>query len=145
MRDARDFAVALGRILGIVGLAAAGLIAGCRPAPAPPADTGAREAARAFFDALSRRDWDRAYAALAPESKARMSPEQFTRLAQNYHQSYDLKPGGVQVGPCEEHGPKALAHVTLTRLHPAKNRRHKDAVVLRWDGAGWGWSCRPSS
>lgn len=130
--------MALGRILGTLVLAAAGLAVGCRPRPAVPADTGARAAARAFFDALSRREWDRAYAALAPESKARVGPEQFTRLAENYHRSYDLKPGAVQVGPCEEHGPKALAHVTLTRLHPAKNRRHKDAVVLRWDGAGWG-------
>ena len=129
--------MAIGRILGILVLAAAGLAAGCRPAPAPPPETGAREAARAFFDALSRQEWDRAYAALTPESRARVSPEQFAGLARNYQRSYDLKPGAVQVGPCEEHGPKALAHVTLTRLHSAKNRRHKDAVMLHQDGAGW--------
>ena len=128
----------IGRILSILGLAAANLTTGCRPAPAPPPDTGAREAARAFFDALSRREWAVAYAALAPESKGRVSLEQFIHLAQNYHRSYDLKPGGVQVGPCEEHGPNALAHVTLTGLTAAKHRRHKDAVVLHWGGAGWG-------
>lgn len=128
----------IGRIVGMVGMAVTALAAGCRPAPAPHADTGAREAARGFFEALSRQEWTQAYAALAPESKARSSLEQFSRLAQHYYHRYGLEPGGVRVGPCEEHGPEALAHVTLTGRVAAKHQRHKDAVVLRWDGTAWG-------
>ena len=46
------------------------VLAGCSGTPTAPG-TGADAAARGYFEALLRRDWAEAYAALHPDSRAR--------------------------------------------------------------------------
>jgi hypothetical protein len=119
-------------------LLAAGALAGCGGEPARPAGTRAEAAVRGYYEALVREDWRAAYTALAPDSRARLSAEQFTALAQNYRRRLGFEPRGVAVRACEEHGAEAVAHVTLTGRAGARQRFHKDAVTLRRGAAGWG-------
>src|SRR5438132_1611546 len=119
-------------------LLAAGALAGCGGESERPAGTGAAAAVRGYYEALLRQDWRGAYAALAPESRARVSAEQFTALALNYWRRLGFEPQGVSLRACEEHGAEAVAHVTLTGRAGARQRFHKDAVTLRRGAAGWG-------
>jgi hypothetical protein len=117
---------------------AAGALAGCAGEPERPAGTGAEAAVRGYYEALLRHDWGAAYAALAPEDRARVSAEQFTALARNYWRRLGFEPQGVRVRACEEHGAEAVAHVTLMGRAGARQRFHKDAVTLRRGPAAWG-------
>jgi hypothetical protein len=119
-------------------LLVAGLASGCGHAPAPPPDTGSREAVRDYYEALVRQDWGRAYTALHPDSRARCSAEQFTRLAQSYRRNLGFEPEEVQVRSCEEHGDEAVAHVMLNGRPGGKQRHYKDAATLRHSGSQWG-------
>jgi hypothetical protein len=118
-------------------LAAAVAVMGCAPAPPAPAGTGAREAARDFFESVARQDWPRGYALLADESRARVGPERFAKLAAAYRRGLGFEPDSVQVIACDEDGAQAVAHVTLTGRGPHRHR-YKDAAVLRRGGSGWG-------
>jgi hypothetical protein len=113
-------------------------LAGCGEAAAPPADTGAEAAARSYFEAILRQDWARAHATLYPDSRARCSPEQFSRLAQNYLRNLGFNPREVRVRSCEEHGGEAVAHVVFTGQSASRRRYYKEAVTLRQGGDGWG-------
>jgi hypothetical protein len=119
-------------------LLAAGALAGCAGEPERPAGTGAAAAARGYYEALLRQDWFAAYTSLAPESKARVTAEQFTDLARNYRRRLGFEPQGVTVRACEEHGAEAIAHLTLTGQAGTRQRFHKDAVSLRRGADGWG-------
>jgi hypothetical protein len=110
---------------------------GCGAEPAPPAGTGAKEVVHEFFDALVRQDWTQSYGALHPETKKRIAAPQFARLAQLYHQNLGFKAEAFQVQSCDEKGSDALAHVVLTGHADSKQRRYKDAVVLRNTPEGW--------
>ncbi|HJZ89932.1 MAG TPA: hypothetical protein VKE40_03600 [Gemmataceae bacterium] len=111
-------------------------LAGCRPAAEVPAGTGAKEAGHAFFEALSRQDWPASYALLTPESRARVGADEFARMAQAYRRSLGFETTEVHVTACDERGPNAIAHVTLSGQSPHR-QRFKDAIALRRGDAGW--------
>jgi hypothetical protein len=103
-----------------------------------PANRGARDVAASYGDALLHRDWPRAYATLDTESQARLAPEEFTRLAEQYRAGMGFEPEVVHVTACEQHGVDALAHIAFTGWAAGKYRRYKDAVALRHSAAVWG-------
>jgi hypothetical protein len=109
---------------------------GCLRAP-PATGTGATETAQAFAEAIVAKDWPKAYGLLAVESKARTAPDQFARLGAQYRAGLGFEPATAHVTACEEHGPEAVAHVTLTGNGPHRGR-FKDAWALRDDGGTWG-------
>ncbi len=113
------------------------LLAGCgRPADELPADTGSRDAARAFFDAVGKRDWAAAHHALDPDSRRACSSEELARRGAAYLKQVGFAPSGVKVPVCEERGDEATAHVTLTG-HGHNRREFKDAVTLRRRDGKW--------
>jgi hypothetical protein len=112
-------------------------VSGCA-APAPPVDTGSRAAVQTYFDALVRRDWPAAYAALHPDSRRRLSLEQFTRAADNHRRAFGFEPEEARLNSCEEHDAEATAHVLLTGSAGGKTLTAKDAVALKHSDAGWG-------
>jgi hypothetical protein len=122
-------------LVGLIGLV---LLAGCSRARGPSGGSGAREVVEAYFEALGRQDWKRAYEALHSDSRARYGIEQFTHLAQSYRRDLGFEPEAVHVRSCEEHGAEALAHVVLTAQAGAQTRSFKDAATLRRGAAGWG-------
>jgi hypothetical protein len=112
----------------LVGVA----LIGCDQPPEERPDTGAKECVQAYYEALLRKDWPRAYAVLDPRSQKRCSSQQFIRLAQSYGSHVGFDPEAVQVWACEERGADATAHVVLTGRSGTHYRRYKDAVTLRW-------------
>src|SRR5437660_5426427 len=107
------------------------LAPGCGSATTPP-DTGARAAAQGFFDALIHQDWQRAYDALHPDSRAAFDFDRFTLLAKNYRGHLGFEPDDVHVRSCEEQGGEAIAHVVLTGHGEGAGRhQYKDAAALR--------------
>ena|SRR5438270_6324100 len=110
------------------------VLPGCRTSPVP-AGTGAEAAVREYYAALVRKDWQRAYAALHPATRSKVSPAQFTRLAESYRGELGFEPEKVVVRSCEEHGEQALAHVVIKP--GSGSRSYKDAVELRQTEAGW--------
>lgn len=120
----------------VIGLAALTACAGCRSGATPPAGTGARAVARAYFEALAGQDWPRAYALLAAESRERVGAEAFARSAAEYRRGLGFEPAGVHVTACEERGDEAIAHVTLNGKGPHRSR-FKDAVAVRRTDGSW--------
>jgi hypothetical protein len=116
----------------------AGSLAGCGSAPPAPERTGAEEAVRAFFEALVRREWPRAFAAVHPESRARWDAGQFARRAADFRAGLGFEPARVGISACEEQGGEAIAHVLITGRAGGRLRHYKDAVVLRRAEGGWG-------
>jgi hypothetical protein len=120
----------------LVGLAFAGL-AGCAAPPQPRVDTGSRAVVQAYYGALVRRDWPAAYATLHPDSRQRLSLEQFTRAVENHRRALGFEPEEFHLNSCEEHDAEATAHVLLTGVG-GKKLTAKDAVALKHGEAGWG-------
>ncbi len=113
------------------------VLLGCSRTPAPPNDTGAKEAVRSFYDGLVQQNWQQAYIALDPDSKQRMTLPEFTRLAQAYRGNLGFNPEELHVQSCEEKGTEAIAHVVLTGRNESHLRRYKDALVIRQTVEGW--------
>jgi hypothetical protein len=111
---------------------------GCERTPERPANTGAEEVARAFYEGILQRDWARAHAALHPDSQSRCGPAEFARRAQEYRRSLGFEPEAVSVRFCEENGAEAVAHVAFSGQAGPHRRYFKDAVTLRQGGQGWG-------
>jgi hypothetical protein len=117
------------------------LLAGCggtTPTTPSPADTGARDAVRAYCEATVRQDWRAAYAALHADSRSRFGAGEFARLAQAQRGRIGFEPEGVVVQSCEEHDAEAVAHVVFTGKAGSGGRSFKDGVSLRRGAAGWG-------
>jgi hypothetical protein len=114
------------------------LVAGCgRRADDHPADTGSRDAVKAFFEAVGRQDWPTAYDALDPESRKGCSRDEFVRRAEAYRAGLGFDLDVVRVPTCEERGDEATAHVILAGS--GHNRReYKDTVTLRRRDGRWG-------
>ena len=114
------------------------LVAGCTGAQAPSPGTGAEAVVRNYYEALVRKDWDVAYAALDAESQKNVSAAQFAKQAERYRRRLGFEPEEVAVRSCEEHGTEALAHVVLKGHAEGGRRSFKDAVGLRQSGSSWG-------
>ncbi len=121
----------------LAGGLATGLAAGCGTAPPPPAGTGAREAALAYFRAVVGRDWSAAHAALDPDSRRQVPAGRFAALAGAYLGGIGFTPTAAQVTACDEQGDRAVAHVVLTGRTSA-HQRYKDTTSLRRGPDGWG-------
>jgi hypothetical protein len=122
-----------------VRLAAALLLGavGCgRPAEPAPPDTGAKDAARGYFDAVIRRDWPAAYAGLHPDTTKSLPAADFARRAEAYRRQLGFEPTAVHLRTCEENGDRATARVELTGSGSGRHR-YKDAVTLRNEGGKW--------
>ncbi|HJZ54812.1 MAG TPA: hypothetical protein VKE74_07625 [Gemmataceae bacterium] len=119
-----------------VGVLAAALVVTCGCAEKPPAapDTGAKTAAETFFTALIEHDPRRAYDVIDPDSRRRVSSDQFARLADTYAQHLGFPAEKVHVRACEEHGDAATAHVVLT----GRSHRYEDGITLKRSGERWG-------
>jgi hypothetical protein len=113
-------------------------LSGCSSTPAePPAETGASEALKSYYDGLIYQDWQQAYLVLHPDNQKRWALQEFTRLAQAYRSSLGFEPEELHLQSCEEKGSEAIAHVVLTGHNASKELRYKDAVVLRRGADGW--------
>jgi hypothetical protein len=119
-------------------LLATGALVGCGRGPTPPEGTGAREVVQNYHEALVRRDWPQAYAALHTDTRKRFGSEQFIRLAQQHLQHLGFEPTAAHVRTCEEHGAEATARVLYEGRDASGRKLYKDAVVLRQGAAGWG-------
>ena len=119
----------------VVTLAA---LVGCgRPAPPPRVDTGAREAVRAYFEGVIRKDWKALYPALHPDSRKRYTREQFALQATAYRKRLRFEPEVVIIRSCQEHGAEAIGRVILTTRATRHKPRFNDAVVVRRDAGVW--------
>jgi hypothetical protein len=127
----------MGRSGKAVGLLVLGLLAGCHREPERPPDTGARDAARTFYEALVRQDWAAAHEALHPDSRSHFPLPHFSALAENYRRGLGFEPHEVRVRACEEQGDEAIAHLVLAGRSGAKSRSFRDAVKVRRSGAAW--------
>jgi hypothetical protein len=112
-------------------------LTGCSGPPATPAGTGAREAVRDYYDGLLRQNWQQAYAVLSADGKQPMSEKEFGRLAESYRAKLGFNPEEIRIQSCDEKGNEAFAHVVLIGQIASKQRRFKDAVVLRRSADGW--------
>ena len=113
------------------------LLAGCgRPTDERLPDTGSRDAARGFFEAVGRGDRAAGYDLLHPESKAACAADEFGRRAEAYRGRLGFEPTGVRVPACEERGDEATAHVVLTGRGQGRHE-YKDAAVLRRRDGRW--------
>ena len=114
------------------------VVAGCGGPPEPgPADTGARDAVRAYADAVVRRDWPAAYALLAPEARTAWPPAEFARRGDAYRQKFGFDPTAAHVRTCEERGDDATARLDFSG--PAAGRHHfKETLTLRRRDGVWG-------
>jgi len=108
-----------------------------------PSGTGAREAARAFYQAIVWQEWDAGYALLDSASRARLDSSRFATLAKVYRGGLPFEPTGMQVSACEEQGDRAVAHVVLIG-RPSAHQRFKDTAILRHGSDGWGVSLSPN-
>ncbi len=119
-------------------VAALATAAGCRGAnDEGPPRTGAEEAARGYFEALIRGDWDTAYAALDDRSRAACGRDEFARRAGAYAEALGFAPAEVVVQSCAERGDEAVAHVALWGGTNDAPKVARDAVGLRRGPAGW--------
>lgn len=111
---------------------------GCASKAPTPADTGAREAVQAYYEAIAQRDWTRVYGFLHPESQERCSAAEFQRLGQAYHRQLGFAPETVQVRFCDEQNDEARARVVLRGSVSSSRQRYQDGVWLRRREIGWG-------
>lgn len=125
----------MGRWAG--GVAAALIVAGCGRPPEAPADTGARQVVRDYYEALLHRDWPAAYALLLPESCRKCRPEEFADRGRHFFRKLGFAPKEVRVRSCEEHGEEALAHVVLAGSKGGRPHSARDGVRLRRGETGW--------
>jgi hypothetical protein len=109
-------------------------VTGCGPSMAPP-ESGAREAALAFFHAIIARDWPGAHAAVDADS--RVTINQLSQLATVYRTNLKFEPSGVAVTACDENNDRAVVHVVITG-RAWSHQRYKDVVTLRRRGGVWG-------
>jgi hypothetical protein len=119
-----------------VAVLVAAWLLGCST-PQTTVGTGAREVGQSFFEALVKKDWRVAYAALHPNSQAACNVEEFGRRAERYRRSLDFEPEAVHVRSCEEHGAEAVMHVVFLSEKHAGGRLFRDAVTLRTTPTGW--------
>ncbi len=114
------------------------VVAGCGGSSDPaPTDTGARDAVRAFADAVVRRDWPAAQALLAPDSRPAWSPAEFARRGEAYRQRFGFEPTATHLRTVEERGDDATAHLDYSGSGTGRHHFKETLTLRRRDGA-WG-------
>jgi hypothetical protein len=122
-----------GIVLGFLG----SLLAGCLR-PVATIDTGAREVALQYGEALCRADWPRASQCLHADSSRRWSASEFARLCDQYRKDMGFEPTEFHLRSCEEQGEEAIAHLTFTGLAGGHQKFYKETLSLRRCDSGWG-------
>jgi len=120
--------------LCVVGLAALG----CGGPTDQPGDTGARDAARTFAEAIAAQQWSVAYDQLHTESRRQLSPDEFERRARQYRRNLGLELASVLVRSCEEQGEEAKAQLVFSGAARSGSRQFRDSFLLRRGSGGWG-------
>jgi len=124
------------RVALAIALAAA---CGCRgESHAESPQTGAKEAAIAYFTSLASGSVSDAYGWIDEESRSRVSAEAFARHAKAYRLRVPHSVDRVHVQACEENGDVATAHVILIGRAGGHTRRFQDAAALRFRDGKWG-------
>ncbi|MBM4067846.1 MAG: hypothetical protein FJ271_02710 [Planctomycetes bacterium] len=109
------------------------VMSGCGREVPERADTGSREVARKFFEAIINKDWRRAHAEVLQGQDAK----EFAALAEAYHGKLGFEPAQVHIRACEEQGDDAIAHVTVSGRHEKQIQRYRDGIVLRRVSGHW--------
>jgi hypothetical protein len=110
---------------------------GCGGRSSASPDSGAKQSAERYFQALIRRDWPASYEALDSASKKRVTLTEFTRRAETYLSGLKLSPSAATVGAVQEGETTATVHVAITGRGGHGYRRFKDTVSLRKEGTDW--------
>lgn len=110
---------------------------GCGKEPAAPVNTGARDKAREFFEALVRRDTVAAYATLDRDSQARLTRDDFAWLSDHYLRKFGFPATKVVIRFCDEQGGAATAHVLLTTASNSRKESYRESVALKREDSGW--------
>src|SRR5262245_19319158 len=113
-------------------------VGGCGERTGQPVDTGARDAARHFAEAIAGQDWSAAYESLHADGRARLRRNDFERLAGQYRRNLGFEPTSVQVRSCEEQGEEAKAHIVFSGQAKSGPRQLRDSLLLRRGPEGWG-------
>ncbi len=111
---------------------------GCGGRHEQPTDTGAKDAARTFAEAIARQDWETAYEGVHEEGRRQLGRDEFARLARQYRRDLGFEPASAQVRSCEEQGDEAKAHVVFSGQSKGGPRQFRDSVLLRRGSEGWG-------
>jgi hypothetical protein len=90
-----------------------------------------------YYEALLRRDWPTAYAALDADSQAWCNLALFSQLAEQYVRNLGMESPEVHLRSCEEHGDQGVAHVTIMGQGHNKQGLYKDGLTLRRGTQGW--------
>jgi hypothetical protein len=106
------------------------VLAGCTRI-APLANTGAETAARAYYDAILRKDWDQAFGVV--ETKTPSDGRSFAIEAQLWRRQLGFEPEQVVMRSCREQGDEATAHVVLK----GNGHVYKDVILLHKTGGVW--------
>jgi hypothetical protein len=94
--------------------------------------------AQRYCDALLKKNWAQAYAALHPDSRARFSAGRFAQLAEQYRRDLAVEPELARIRFCQEQGTRAIAHIVWKGQQATHERLYKDHVILRSTQPGWG-------
>jgi hypothetical protein len=113
-------------------------LAGCRKGAQHPPGSGSKDAAKAYYEALIKKDWPKAYANLHAESRSRLGADEFARLAQSYRAGLGFEPEAVQIRAWDEQGAEATVHITFTGAATGRTQRYKDGISLKRGDDGWG-------
>jgi hypothetical protein len=109
---------------------------GCRK-PQAPAGTGAREAVKAYFDALAKDNWATAHAQLDDATQKRFDRAAFEPLAQTYCKNVGLPAAKMHIRSCDEQGDKAIAQINMMPGAVGGKHRYREGIVLQKEAAGW--------
>ena len=112
--------------------------AGCNRQTGQQADTGARDAARSFVEAITTQDWSTAYDCLHADARKPLRLDDFEQLARQYRRHFGFEPTSVQVRSCEEQGEEAKAHVVFSGQTKSGPRQFRDSILLLRGPEGWG-------
>ena len=137
LSDAKGAAIMIRRLCSLGFLVLYGF-AGCGEGSRRPPQTGATAAVQAYFEALQRRQWQTAYAALDAESQHICTLEQFTTKAEAWHKNLGFEPRSFHIRSCTEQGSAANARVVISGFAADQKRKeYRDAVALRYEGQSW--------
>ena len=110
------------------------MLFGCGEPNAPaPADTGAKAAAKQFFEATCAREPRPAYALLDAASRKKVSKDRFVELAKKYAKNLGFAVERVHIHASDEHGDEATAHLALI----GSGKRFGDGLTLRRTEGKW--------